>query len=110
MFIGAAAAAGPRGVSIVVTGTQPLRVMSKVAPRAIIAGAAAVEAWFLGGPVDGRLMPVKTTGEGTPPEVVRMAQDGLYAGAAVPPTEHVYVLAERVDDIQVYRHRATLGV
>jgi hypothetical protein len=43
---------------------------------------AAVEAWFLGGPIDGRLMAVETTVDGNLPEVVRLPQTGMYVGTA----------------------------
>lgn len=69
---------------------------------------AAVEAWFLGGPVDGRLMPVEVAKDGSPPAVVKLLQSGLYVGAndvAEPTVEHVYVLADRVDDVEVYQYR-----
>ncbi|PWU61858.1 hypothetical protein DLE60_03410 [Micromonospora globispora] len=69
----------------------------------------AVEAWFLGGPIDGRLMPVETTVEGDLPEVVRMPQGGLYVSASevAASAEHVYVLGDRFDDIHVYRYQRT---
>ncbi|MFG1660681.1 hypothetical protein ACGFIY_29505 [Micromonospora chersina] len=70
----------------------------------------AVEAWFLGGPVDGRLMPVEVTTEGSPPAVVKLPQTGFYVGTgdvAAPSVEHVYVLADRVDDTEVYQYQPT---
>lgn len=69
---------------------------------------AAVEAWFLGGPVDGRLMPVEVTAEGSPPAVVRLPQTGFYVGASdvgATAVEHVYVLTDRLDDTEVYQYR-----
>lgn len=69
---------------------------------------AAVEAWFLGGPVDGRLIPVEVTTDGSPPAVVKLPQAGFYLGAgdiAAPAVEHVYVLTDRLDDIEVYQYR-----
>ncbi|MBM0228802.1 MULTISPECIES: hypothetical protein [Micromonospora] len=69
---------------------------------------AAVEAWFLDGPVDGRLMPVEVTADGSPPAVVKLPQTGFYVGAshlAAPAVEHVYVLADRLDDTEVYQYR-----
>ncbi|MGN9807098.1 hypothetical protein [Micromonospora sp. L32] len=69
---------------------------------------AAVEAWFLGGPVDGRLMPVEVTADGSPPTVVRLPQTGFYVGSsdlAEPPVEYVYVLADRLDDTEVYQYQ-----
>lgn len=68
---------------------------------------AAVEAWFLGGPVDGRLMPVEMAANGSPPAVVRLPQTDFYLGASDVPTpavEHVYILADRIDDLEVYRY------
>ncbi|MDZ5447952.1 hypothetical protein U2F26_35585 [Micromonospora sp. 4G57] len=65
---------------------------------------AAVEVWFLGGPVDGRLMPVEVTADGSPPAMMMLLlpQVGLYVGARdtpAPATEHVYVLAGQIDDL-----------
>lgn len=42
----------------------------------------AVEAWFLGGRVDGRLAPVDVGEVGTLPQVVLLLQTGFYIGAA----------------------------
>ncbi|MFU8876331.1 hypothetical protein [Micromonospora sp. SL4-19] len=69
---------------------------------------AAVDAWFLGGPVDGRLMPVEVTADGGPPAVVELPQTGYYIGAsdiAGPTVEHVYVLVERLDGTDVYQYQ-----
>ncbi|WBB93355.1 hypothetical protein [Verrucosispora sp. WMMC514] len=69
---------------------------------------AAVEAWFLGGPVDGRMMLVETTAAGILPAVVRMPQAGLYVGAsecAMPVVAHLYAQSERWDDVQVYSYQ-----
>lgn len=69
---------------------------------------AAVEAWFLGGPVDGRLMPVEVTTEGSPPVVVKLPQTGFYVGTgevAAPSVEHVYVHVDRLDELEVYQYR-----
>lgn len=55
-------------------------------------------------------MPVETTLEGDPPEVVRMPRVGLYVGAsevAAPAAEHVYVLDDSFDDILVFRYQRT---
>ncbi|RNM00999.1 hypothetical protein EFE23_03715 [Micromonospora solifontis] len=69
---------------------------------------AAVEAWFLGGPVDGRLMPVEVAADGSPPAVVKLPQTGLYVGAgdvAAPAVEHVYLHAGRLDGTEVYQYQ-----
>lgn len=69
---------------------------------------AVVEAWFLGGPIDGRLMPVEVAADGSPPTVVTLPQTGFYVGAKDAPAsvvEHVYVLAEVLDDVQTYQYR-----
>ncbi|MET7970905.1 hypothetical protein [Micromonospora sp. NPDC005305] len=68
----------------------------------------AVEAWFRGGPVDGRLMPVEVAADGSPPAVVKLPQTGSYVGAsdvAAPAVEHVYDLVDRIDDVEVYQYR-----
>lgn len=54
----------------------------------------------MGGPVDGRLMPVEVTADGSPPAVLKLPQTGYYLGAsdaAAPAVEHVYVLGDKVD-------------
>ncbi|WP_431728059.1 hypothetical protein [Verrucosispora sp. TAA-831] len=69
---------------------------------------AVVEAWFIGGPVDGRIMPVETTAAGTLPAVVRMPQAGMYVGAsesAAPVVEHLYAQSDRWDGVQVYSYQ-----
>jgi hypothetical protein len=69
---------------------------------------APTEAWFLGGPVDGRLMPVEVASDGSPPAVVKLPQTGSYVGAAdvaTPAVEHVYLHAGRHDDIEVYQYQ-----
>ncbi|WP_123809706.1 hypothetical protein [Micromonospora globispora] len=46
--------------------------------------------------------------DGSPPAVVKLLQTGLYVGAndvAEPPVEHVYELADRVDDVEVYQYQ-----
>ena len=48
---------------------------------------AAGEAWFLGGPVDGRLMPVEVAADGSPSAVVKLSQTGVYVGAARPASD-----------------------
>jgi hypothetical protein len=68
----------------------------------------AVEAWFLGGPVDGKLLPVEVTADGSPPAVVKLPQTGVHVGAsnlAAPAVEHIYVLADKLDDAEVYQYR-----
>ena len=70
----------------------------------------AEEAWFLGGPVDGRLMAVEVTVDGSLPEAVRLPQTGQYVESAdlpAPAVEHVYVLTDRLDDMEVYRYERT---
>ena len=77
-------------------------------PTVIMAFVAAVEAWFLGGPVNGRMMLVETTAAGTLPTVVRTLQAGLYDGAsefAAPVVEHIYAQNDRWDDVQMYSYQ-----
>ncbi|SCG34146.1 hypothetical protein GA0070613_6473 [Micromonospora inositola] len=53
-------------------------------------------------------MPVETTADGNPPTVVKLPQTGFYLGAsdvAAPAVEHVYVLADSRDDIEVYQYQ-----
>ncbi|WP_328424211.1 hypothetical protein OG470_13455 [Micromonospora sp. NBC_00389] len=52
-------------------------------------------------------MPVEVAADVSLPAVVRMPQTGCYVGASdvtAPAVEHVYVLAHRIDDTQVYQH------
>lgn len=67
----------------------------------------AVEAWFLGGPADGRLAPVEVSKAGTLPQVVLLLQVGFYFGAAdhpSQPVEHRYVRDDAQDSPPVYRY------
>ncbi|MBQ0896220.1 hypothetical protein KBX37_24520 [Micromonospora sp. U56] len=67
----------------------------------------AVEAWFLGGPVDGRLAPVEVDETGAPPRTLLLTQSGYYIGAADQPNqpvEHQYVRDELEDLPPVYRY------
>ena len=68
----------------------------------------AVEAWFLGGPVDGRFMAVETiAGEGLP-DVVRLPESGVYVGTgdrSAPTVEHIYVRADGPDEDLIYEYR-----
>lgn len=69
---------------------------------------AVLEAWLLGGPVDGRLMPVEVTADCSPPTAVKLPQTGFQVGAQdvpAPAVEHVYVLADALDDTHIYRYR-----
>ncbi|MGW5667372.1 hypothetical protein [Micromonospora sp. NPDC003776] len=69
---------------------------------------AAVEAWFLGGPVDGRRMLMKLGADGCPPAVAKLPQTGFYVGSsdvAAPAVEHVHVLADRLHDTEMYQHQ-----
>ncbi|MFF4940731.1 hypothetical protein [Micromonospora sp. NPDC000729] len=70
---------------------------------------AAVEAWFWGGPADGRIMPVEISdASGEPPATVELRQSGFYLGTGDAETltlEHVYVLADPVDGLAVYRYQ-----
>ncbi|MET8838047.1 hypothetical protein ABZV78_29625 [Micromonospora sp. NPDC004540] len=72
---------------------------------------AVVEAWFLGGPADGRVMLVEQTADGDLPKLVRLSQVGLHFGASeavAPRVEHIYVLGGSVDDTQVYQYERTV--
>ncbi|MEU7810426.1 hypothetical protein AB0B18_28560 [Micromonospora chalcea] len=67
----------------------------------------AVEAWFLGGPADGRLAPVEVGEAGELPQVVLLLQTGFYVGAEDhprPPVEHRYVRDRVQDSPPVYRY------
>ncbi|SIR90600.1 hypothetical protein [Micromonospora avicenniae] len=67
----------------------------------------AVEVWFLGGPIDGRLAPVEVDETGTLPQVVQLLQAGFYLGVADNPSqpiEHQYVHDEAETCPPVYRY------
>ncbi|QGN49819.1 hypothetical protein GKC29_25335 [Micromonospora sp. WMMC415] len=67
----------------------------------------AVEAWFLGGPADGRLAPIEVGEAGELPQVVLLLQTGFYIGAEDqprPPVEHRYVRDPVEDSPPVYRY------
>lgn len=70
---------------------------------------AAVEAWFWGGPIDGRIMAVEVPdASGEPPATVELRQSGYYLGAGdaqAVALEHVHVLADRFDGLAVYRYQ-----
>lgn len=69
---------------------------------------AAAEAWFLGGPVDGRPMAVETTVGGQLPEVVTLPEIGVYVGSAdvpAPTVKHLYVRADGPDRDPRYEYR-----
>lgn len=54
------------------------------------------------------VMPVEVAADGSPPSVVTLPQTGYYMGASevpAPALEHVYVLADRIDDLEVYRYK-----
>ena len=86
------------------------RPAANLIPRQAVRGVAvaAIEAWFLGGPVDGRLMPVEVAADGSSPAVVKLSQTDSYVGAsdvAAPALEHVYALVDRFDDVEVYQYQ-----
>ena len=68
----------------------------------------AVEAWFLGGPADGRFMAVEiSVGDGLP-DVVRLPESGVYVGTgdqSAPTVEHIYVRADGPDGDLIYKYR-----
>jgi hypothetical protein len=68
---------------------------------------AAVGAWFLGGPIDGRIMLVETSVDGRVPDAVRVPQSGLHlecGDAAVPTVEHLYLLLDEAEEPITYRY------
>jgi hypothetical protein len=59
-------------------------------------GMAVIEAWLLGGPADGRLMPVEVPAGGHPPEEIDLPQTGVYVGrgdAPAPTVIHRHMLS-----------------
>ncbi|MGK5741528.1 hypothetical protein [Micromonospora sp. URMC 103] len=58
----------------------------------------AVEAWFLGGPVDGRLTPIEVDESGLLPEEVVLPQTGVYVGASDGPASTRHFRYVRHDD------------
>jgi hypothetical protein len=71
----------------------------------------AVEAWFVAGPADGRLMPVEIDEAGAVPPSVVLPQSGAYVGVRdhpSPAVRHRYVRGEDVDDLPVFRYAGPL--
>ncbi|SCL20583.1 hypothetical protein GA0074692_0910 [Micromonospora pallida] len=53
-------------------------------------------------------MLVEVAADGRPSAVVKLSQTGFYLGTsnvAVPTVEHVYILTDRLDDVEVYQYR-----
>lgn len=68
---------------------------------------AVVEAWFEGGPVAGRSMPIETTVDGQLPMVVVLPQTGVYVGNSdepAPAAEYRYVLVDDYSADLTYRY------
>lgn len=73
-------------------------------------GVTAHEAWLLGGPVDGRFMPIEVDPDGRLPESTRLPPAGLFVGvndAPAPIVEHVYLRVHKPDLPLLYRYRET---
>ncbi len=90
--------------------SQPLALMSRMDVKRRHGVVTAEGAWFLRGPVAGRLMAVEVTVYGSLPEAVRLPQTGQYVGSAdllAPAVDHVYVLTDRLDDMGIYRYERT---
>jgi hypothetical protein len=67
----------------------------------------ALDAWFLGGPIDGRIMLVETSVDGRVPNAVRVPQSGLHlerGDAALPTLEHLYLLLDEAEEPVTYRY------
>ncbi|MEV1329881.1 hypothetical protein AB0J20_09925 [Micromonospora costi] len=59
----------------------------------------AVEAWFVGGPVDGRISPIEVDEAGFLPEEIVLPQLGVYVGASDRPSPLVrFRYVRDVDD------------
>lgn len=74
---------------------------------------AAVEAWFEGGPVAGRRVPVEVAADGGLPPVVMLPQTGVYVGSGdvpAPAVEHRYVLAADASLEVIYRYAGSVEV
>lgn len=68
---------------------------------------ALVEVWLLGGPADGRLMPVDLPAGDRLPEFLDLPQTGFYFGSSdvpAPPATHRYALADANSQPVVYRY------
>lgn len=67
----------------------------------------AVEAWFEGGPMAGRRLPVEVAADGGLPAVVILPQTGVYVGTGdvpAPAVEHRYVLVANSSLEVIYRY------
>ena len=66
-----------------------------------------IEVWLLGGPADGRLMPVETSDQQRPPAVIDLPQTGVYVGSSDQPTPavtHRYLLEDTSEEPVTYRY------
>jgi hypothetical protein len=66
----------------------------------------AAEAWFIGGPVDGRIMFVEPDDGGSLPAVLNLPQTGVFVGSRdlpEPVVNHVYVRQADMDALPVYQ-------
>ena len=70
---------------------------------------AIVEAWFLGGPADGKLMPVEVDGNGSAPSTIKLTEAGYYLGTRDSPAQaldHIYILVDDLGSTRLYRYLA----
>ena len=72
----------------------------------------AQEAWFLGGPIDGRVAPVEVDHAGSLPPYLLLLQSGAYIGSDIQPTspvEHHYVREGPETDPPIYLYIGPKG-
>lgn len=64
-----------------------------------------IEAWLLGGPADGRFMPVETSDPQRPPATIDLPQTGVYVGSSdlpAPAARHRYLLEDATEEPVTY--------
>ncbi|MFD4208259.1 hypothetical protein ACFWRG_19965 [Micromonospora tulbaghiae] len=72
----------------------------------------ALEAWFLGGPVDGRVAFVEIDDAGSLPPALVLLQSGAYIGSDIQPAstvEHHYVRENSEADPPIYLYVGPTG-
>ena len=70
-----------------------------------------IEVWLLGGPADGRIMPVEVAPRQDPPQVIDLPQTGVFVGSSdtpAPMVTHRYRLADPDCEPVTYRYHGAV--
>ena len=66
-----------------------------------------IEVWLLGGPADGRLMPIEASDPQHPPARIDLPQTGVFVGSSdqpAPMVTHRYQLEDATEEPTIYRY------